>query len=379
MSDEEIYSRFINWLDKAWWRLPASEHLLPSIKAFFTPEEAALLTGLPFMPTELKELAILKSMEADDLATMLDTLAGKGAVGRMEKGGGIFYSLNDAFSIFFRGPFYAMEPDPSARAMAPPLNRYFHDGLMDQLAPAHTKPLRTIPINRTVEDPRGIMPYEDVTGIIESQNFLAVTKCACRQRKRLDPHSSACQHPEEVCLHFGNLARYLVETGIGRRISKEEARDILKVAAEAGLVHAVSNREQEADTICNCCSCSCLFFESYHVLKHHKSHDFSNYRVRTNPETCKACGLCMQRCPVQALKLEDSSLAKNERRKAAKLVNSDHCLGCGVCVYKCPTQSLILEPRPEVHPPPKDRREWIKRWGADQKQAEAAGMREGKR
>jgi hypothetical protein len=37
MSVDEIYSRFIAWLDKGWWHLPASEHLLPSIKAFFTP------------------------------------------------------------------------------------------------------------------------------------------------------------------------------------------------------------------------------------------------------------------------------------------------------------------------------------------------------
>jgi len=48
--------------------LPASEHLLPSIKALFTPEEAALLIGFPFRPTELKKVAILKGVEPDALA-----------------------------------------------------------------------------------------------------------------------------------------------------------------------------------------------------------------------------------------------------------------------------------------------------------------------
>jgi Na+-translocating ferredoxin:NAD+ oxidoreductase subunit B len=375
MSEEEIYSGFIAWLDKAWWHLPASEHLLPSIKAFFTPEEAALLTGLPFMPTDLKELAAQKNMESASLAAKLDPLSRKGAVWRMEKGGGIFYHLNDAFFIFFRGPFSALEPGPSARAMASPLNRYFRDGLMDQLALVHTKPLRTIPIGRTVDDPRGIMPYEDAMAIVESQDFLSVSNCPCRQRKRLDPDSAGCQHPEEVCLHFGNLGRYLVGNGIGRQITKEEAKNILRMSADAGLVHAVSNRQQEADTICNCCRCSCVFFESYHILKHGKSHDFSNYRLKVNRETCKACGLCVERCPVEALRLEDFPPAGNKRRKAARLVGPGRCLGCGVCVHKCPTRSLILELRPEIQEPPRDAREWITRLMKDQKQAKEAGMR----
>ena len=379
MPEKEIYSRFIAWLDKGWWHLPDSEHLLPSMKAFFTPEEAELLTGFPFKPTELKELADLKGCEPDDLAAKLDVLARKGAVWRGERGGSLFYNLNDAFFIFFRGPFYAIPLDEATKAMAPPLNRYLRDGLMDQLAPVHTKALRTIPIAQTVEDPRRIAPYEDVAGMVDSQHFLAVSNCACRRRKGADPDSARCEHPEEVCLHFGDLAHYLVDNGLSRVITKEEAKDILKTAADAGLVHAVSNRQNDVDTICNCCRCSCVFFESYHVLKHEKSHDFSNYRLKLNPETCKACGLCVQRCPVQALTLEDSPRAKNQQSKAATLMNPDQCLGCGVCVHKCPTQSLILEPRAEIQDPPKDRREWMTKLVMDQKQAETRGIRGAKK
>ena len=373
VSEKDLYSRFIAWLDKSWWHLPASEYLVPTIQAFLTPEQAALLTGFPFMPTALEEIAHLNGMESSEAEAKLAVLARKGAVWRMERGGRILYSLNDAFFIFFRGPFYAMNPDESAKAMASPLNRYIRDGLMDQLAPANTKALRTIPINRTVADPSRVAPYEDVLGFVESQDFIAVTKCACRQRKRMNPEFVECKHPEEVCLHFKDMARYLTDTHLGRRVTKEEAREIVNLAADAGLVHAISNWQKDPDTICNCCKCSCIFFESYHILKHKKSHDFSNYCLKINPKTCKACGLCVKRCPVQALSLKDSSVAENEQGKAATC-EMDTCLGCGVCVHKCPTQSLCLEFRDKILPPPKDVREWMKRWVMDHRQKKQIGQ-----
>jgi electron transport complex protein RnfB len=240
---------------------------------------------------------------------------------------------------------------------------------MDQFAAAHTKGLRAIPIDRTVKDPRRILPYEDVVKFVDSQDYCTVSFCPCRQRKLLDPESTVCDHPLEVCLHFGRLGHCIVENGLGREITRDETKAILKQAAESGLVRVISNWQEGADTICNCRTCCCLFFEAYHVLKHEKSHDVSNYRVKTTPETCKACGLCVQRCPMEALRLEDSAKAGNKKGKVAVL-DPEKCIGCGVCVYKCPTGSLILEPKAETVDPPRDVREWMDRWYADTRATE---------
>ena len=84
---EKIYEGLVEWLRKAWWGLPDSEHLMPTMKAFYSPEEAALLTGLPFKSTNLEELAEMKSTDPADLGHKLDALAKRGAVWRSLKGG----------------------------------------------------------------------------------------------------------------------------------------------------------------------------------------------------------------------------------------------------------------------------------------------------
>ncbi|MBK5101066.1 MAG: hypothetical protein JJE15_08770, partial [Desulfobacteraceae bacterium] len=67
-SDKDIYREFIDWLRKAWWGLPDSEHLMPTVQSFYNPEEAALLTGIPFSGRNLEELAEIKGMVPEELA-----------------------------------------------------------------------------------------------------------------------------------------------------------------------------------------------------------------------------------------------------------------------------------------------------------------------
>ncbi len=125
-----------------------------------------------------------------------------------------------------------------------------------------------------------------------------------------------------------------------------------------------------------------MAFEAVHKLKHAEGMVPSNYRVRVNRDTCIGCGLCVKRCPMDALHLEDYPEAKdrvtvvaadNEKGKKelknkkgqVSEVNLDHCIGCGVCAYKCPSKSLVLERKETITHPPKDVREWVQRVVAD--------------
>jgi ferredoxin len=370
MTEQEIYQNFIFWLGKTWWGLPDSNQLMPLIKARYSVEEAAFLTGMPFSGNNLAELAELKGRDPVELKPYLDGLAKKGILFRRQSGDTVRYSLNDSYFVFFRSAFWPGADDESSRNMAPHVNNYYFDGLYDQYATAHAKGLRALPIHKTIEDTRQILPYEDVVKVLENFEYFTVSACPCRHRKNLDDDSHTCQKPIGNCLHFDALGRYCVENGLGREITRQETEQILKESADAGLVHGISNWREKPDTICNCCSCCCLWMEAYHKLGHHKSLDASNYKLKIKPETCKACGLCVKRCPMDAIQLKFSEVSQNKFGKAPVL-DDDLCLGCGVCVHKCPTDSLTLERKEEIVDPPQDIREYSMRFMKDKK----AGIR----
>ena len=249
MSQEAIYQKFIQWLGKTWWQLPESDQLLPMIKARYTPEEAEFLTGFPFSGRSLEELSDLKSMNADQLKPYLDNLAKKGILFRRESDSTTRYSLNDAFFVFFRSGFWAGQDDENSQKMARHANNYYFDGLYDQYATAHAKGLRALPIDRTINDTRQILPYENMVKVLDKFEYFSVSICPCRQRKKLDDDSHTCKKPIGNCLHFDTLGRYCVENSLGREITREETERILKESADAGLVHGISNWQDKPDTI----------------------------------------------------------------------------------------------------------------------------------
>ncbi|MCP4750695.1 MAG: 4Fe-4S dicluster domain-containing protein [Proteobacteria bacterium] len=90
----------------------------------------------------------------------------------------------------------------------------------------------------------------------------------------------------------------------------------------------------------------------------------THYVVEVEPETCRACGLCMRRCPVDALQLKFSPKAKNKFRKAVE-IDPDLCIGCGVCVHKCKSKSIVLVLREGDRNMPENYQDWGMRHLAD--------------
>jgi H+/Na+-translocating ferredoxin:NAD+ oxidoreductase subunit B len=364
MGENTVYIDFMEWLKQAWYGLPESKEVLPLIQARFNEEEAAFLTGFPFRKAPIAELMELKKMEEKELMDKLDAMAQKGLVWKDHKRDTTRYALNDLFFSIYRSGFWSGRGDDYTSKMAPPANRYILNGAMDNFAMAENKGLRTLPIQETIMPNTTIKPYEDVVKLLDTFEYYTVSACPCRFRKQLDERYENSKKPLEVCLHFDELGHYIVENGLGREITREETEQILKKSADAGLVHGLSNWQQKPDTICNCDKDYCFMFESYYQLDHHKSLDQSNFQVRTNAETCKGCGLCVKRCPMEALELVDYSSADKSLNKKGRIPSliKNTCIGCGVCVVKCPTKSLILEEKEERIDPPENVLDWTLRY-----------------
>lgn len=366
MMNDKIYQELIDWLNTAWFGLPDSPYLLDTIKTVYTTEEARLLTGFPLQGTYLNEIADLKNLSEEELLPKLDAMAHKGLIWKNVKDSKPRFSINDAFFVFMRSLYWSREKSKAARDGAHHINKYFHDGFMDQFSHAEHKGLRTIPIHKTIDDSRTVLAYEDVIKIVDERSYYSVSDCPCRSKKHLDPKADTCDAPLEVCLHFDRLGQYIVENKMGRQITKEQTLDVLKTAADSGLVHAVSNWKNNPDTICNCCACCCLFFEAYHQLNHHKSVDPSHYTISISPQMCKACGLCVEKCPMDVLALEHHPESENKKHMAPAPDNKK-CLGCGVCVHTCPTGSLELIPSDNSIQPPGTPRDWVAAFFKDRK------------
>ncbi len=347
-----------NWL----FGLPESEHLLPMLKLRISEEDAKWLAEMSHLPQTLDQLCGKHEIEPDALREKLDRYCRKGLVIAYESKSGPLYALADAFFWFFRMPGYEGKDDVFNRNISPLLNKYYDDVMAGAVLKMETKGLRAVPVNETIDSPKSIAPYEDVLAIVENGKNICVTTCSCRHRHNLDPSTPDCAHDTQTCLHMGKLGQYMINSGIGRAVSKQEAGDILKRAADAGLIHSVSNTMAGIDTICNCCSCCCAFMATETAL--HKSikkgHQPSRYRLSVEADTCKACGTCVKRCPAKALTLVKSDnkeqiLKDPEARRTEKKTlrfEADQCLGCGVCAHKCPTGSLKMVLRDEFDPIP---------------------------
>ena len=102
MREEEIYQNFVDWLGKTWWGLTPSEMLMPLMKARYTVEEAAFLTGIPHAATSPEDLAELKGVDAAILEPQLKKMCQCGLMYEIKRGASTRYRLNDSYFVFFQ-------------------------------------------------------------------------------------------------------------------------------------------------------------------------------------------------------------------------------------------------------------------------------------
>lgn len=217
--------------------------------------------------------------------------------------------------------------------MSPPVDRTVPARMTEE-----GKPIRLIPVHRDLGTAQEVvLPSQSVEDIIAKFDEIAVGYCFCRQRRALLGEPCATGAPTENCFTFGKSARHTSAQGFARMISREEALKIMREAEAAGLVHKAfhpnSNIAKAETSICNCCKDCC------DTLRTWKEGVFplvnaTQYLSHIDEDLCVGCGVCVTRCPTEAIRLDDSGKAVRD---------AEACFGCGVCARFCPEGAIALE------------------------------------
>ena len=136
-----------------------------------------------------------------------------------------------------------------------------------------------------------------------------------------------------------------------RALSKDEAKATLQRAADAGLVHSVSNNKEGLHYICNCCTCSCGILRGMTEIGIANVVARSSYVNEVDDMLCNGCEICVGHCQFDALTMADDMIVQ---------INSMRCVGCGVCVIQCPSEalSMVMRPEDDLALPPETLKDW---------------------
>jgi electron transport complex protein RnfB len=334
----DVYRALAKHLDNLPGGYPATENgvELRILQRLFTPEEAELATCLSMIPEPVSAIARRTGRDLSMLAEMLEKMALKGLIFRRSQKDEKAYSA--AMFVIGIWEYHLNDLD---EGLVRDVNAYLPHIAREVWMKHETQHLRVVPISKSLTTEATVASYDDAEQLIKQQSKIVVQPCICRKEHEIA--GEKCDYPVEVCLSFGTAAYYYEENKLGRDISVAEALEILETGRKAGLVIQPGNAQRSVN-ICMCCGCCCQALKNLKTSEKPALAIHSNYFARVDEDNCTACGVCAERCHMDAITVGDTAR-----------VNPDRCIGCGVCVPECPTDAILYlqKASPDRYVPPK--------------------------
>jgi Pyruvate/2-oxoacid:ferredoxin oxidoreductase delta subunit len=282
-------------------------------------------------------------MNLDEAAPLLTTMASKFFIRGIKRPDGVrVFRLPYILPGLFEMPFAVRQPSSDLNRLGDLWEKYFAEGFGREFFSGSIQFARALP---AIEPPKDqVMPHEDAVQIVQNASFPLIYPCMCRQAAR------NCDDPLDVCMVFGlelyggnvpgqpvlDPAQMVDGPPKGRPVSIDEAVEVLKQSAQAGLVHCTMNVKEGFWLICNCCSHACHGLRGITQLDIPHAVAPSSYWVTVDEDLCNGCSACVERCHVDAIEMNDKMVAE---------IDYERCLGCGVCTFVCAPEALRLEKR----------------------------------
>jgi UDP-glucose 4-epimerase len=134
-----------------------------------------------------------------------------------------------------------------------------------------------------------------------------------------------------------------VDPEVGTIVTKEEARDHLRQATEAGLVSCLGRFKGDAImlglrdheklmTICHCCPCCCISTSMPYAARELRDvlKKLEGVTVEITDE-CNGCGRCVKYCVFGQIEIVDG-----------RAVVGEECKGCGRCAMECKRDAVKI-------------------------------------
>ncbi|MCR5663968.1 MAG: FAD-dependent oxidoreductase [Oscillospiraceae bacterium] len=172
--------------------------------------------------------------------------------------------------------------------------------------------MHVIPVENAIPSGSKSVSIEHISHWLDKYDgHLSVGYCSCRNARRLYKQGSG-EIQDDCCIGLGDFADYLIETGKGRPITKEEALSICQRAEENGYVHQTTNIDGE-DKIFGLCNCDIGVCFALRTSQYFNTPNLSasSFRAHVDKEKCVACGKCVEVCPAGAVMLGQKLCTKN--------------------------------------------------------------------
>ena len=335
--EKDVYRRVQEQLDQYSIGFPATDSgiEIEILNNLFSRDEAELFNAMTTVLEPPEDVAARIGRNVAETAARLEDMASRGLLFRVRGDNGVRYS-----AIPFIHGLLEFQINNFSKEMIRRVGKYIREKLGENLGGNSSSFLRVIPVEQSVDVTSHIAPFDEAGRILENQETIVITDCACRAQTSL--FNRDCGRPKDVCFMFGVMGEYYIENGMGRRIDLDEAMAILAKAHEAGLITQPA-AAQEPFTMCNCCSDCCGFLRGLKAHPRPAEMVHSNFQARIDADRCSGCETCLERCQMEAIGMGPENTA---------VIDPLRCIGCGLCVTTCPEEAIALLPKPGEHAVP---------------------------
>lgn len=317
-----------------------NDKLVRLVAHLFTPREAEIAEHIPpYVPVSLRTIALRAGRKAGEIEPLLDAMAGRRVILELNKR----YSLIPLLPGMFEYVLMNGQDSEWHKEYSRLVIDLVDTGYLKQYNRRPLPAIRNIPIQVAVERESRALGSDRISEMIDRHRYMAVAHvCQCRQTARFEGKECKRASPQDGCLIFGGVSRWVQRRGLGRMVSKDEMRDIVSERYDKKLVFMTGNvAPANVNAICTCCDCCC---QGLKILDEHGGMALiaeAHFLAAVDVDKCENCGQCAQVCNTHAHRFENKQHVFDVRK----------CIGCGLCVDVCEAGAIRFVENPDFKPP----------------------------